>query len=470
MEFHSGTFIIFLAVSFTIYWYLGRKHQNILLLAASYLFYSWWDWRFLFLIIFSSLVDFYASNQMSTTLPEKRKKWLYASILVNLGTLCTFKYFNFFVDSFTHILNTVGFQANHSTLNIILPVGISFYTFQSMAYTIDVYRKKIPATNDLVAFLSYVAFFPQLVAGPIERASSLLGQISSDRHFDLSLAKDGCRQILYGLVVKVVIADNIAPLVDQAYGNTSANGWQLIVGTVLFAFQIYCDFNGYSSIAIGVSKLFGIRLCRNFNYPYFSRNMVEFWNRWHISLSTWFRDYVYIPLGGSHSTKYKTARNLLLTFGLSGLWHGAGVNYLIWGIYHGFLIILIRNRVTGKRSNDLSLLDLPAVFGTFFLACIGWVFFRASSFSAALTIFHKMTTDIFSTEALLKILNQRDLQICVTLISVMLIVEYIQRHKEHAFQIEFAPLPVRWFTYACTFILIAALGKTVTIPFIYFQF
>jgi alginate O-acetyltransferase complex protein AlgI len=436
MLFNSFSFLVFLPVVFLLYWFVFKKNlnlQNAFLLVASYAFYGWWDWRFLGLIFASSAVDYYCGIKLSTVdsrlstavsgsfkndklkrgplntdLPTKqlssvdrglltkikslltgRKLYLTISIAFNLGLLGFFKYFNFFIESATDFSNLLGFQAHTSTLSLILPVGISFYTFQTMSYTIDVYRGKMNATKDPIAFFTYVAFFPQLVAGPIERASNLLPQFFKKRVFHYQQGADGMKLILWGLFKKMVIADNCALVVNQIFENyQSASGLELIFGAVFFAFQIYGDFSGYSDIAIGVAKLFGFDLMTNFRTPYFSRDIAEFWRRWHISLSTWFRDYLYIPLGGSRVSKGKAIRNIFVVFLVSGFWHGANWTFIVWGGIHAALFIPIF--LLGKNRTHLhvngfipSFKELFQIAITFTLVCLAWIFFRADSLGDA---------------------------------------------------------------------------------------
>lgn len=334
MLFNSFTFLVFLPIVFAIYWLIGKKHlklQNLFLLLASYVFYGWWDYRFLSLLFFSTIVDYWVGLQLlKAEAPKARKFWLGVSLTVNLGMLSFFKYYNFFVDSFVDLLNSIGYQANPFTLKIILPVGISFYTFQTLSYVIDVYRRKLEPTKDFIAFATFITFFPQLVAGPIERATHLLPQILKPRVFNYQRAITGARLILWGMFKKIAIADALAPSVNEIFGNHQGyDSWTLLLGAFYFSLQIYCDFSGYSDIAIGLSRWFGIDLMTNFRFPYFSRSIGEFWRRWHISLSTWFRDYVYIPLGGSHVGKSKSLRNVLIVFLVSGFWHGANWTFIV---------------------------------------------------------------------------------------------------------------------------------------------
>ncbi|ADR20598.1 O-acyltransferase [Marivirga tractuosa] len=396
MLFNSSEFALFLPFSFLLYWFVFKKHlkaQNFFLLAISYVFYGWWDWRFLSLIAFSSLVDFIAGQQIEKSNTKARKKFfLWISICTNLGFLGFFKYFNFFAESFADMVTMIGMQANPWSLNVILPVGISFYTFQTMSYTIDLYRGQMKAEKDPVAFFAYVSFFPQLVAGPIERAVNLLPQFKIKREFSYEQGADGMRLILWGLFKKVVIADNCAIFVNEIFANyQSASGMELILGAVFFAFQIYGDFSGYSDIAIGTAKLFGFNLMTNFRTPYFSRDMAEFWRRWHISLSTWFRDYVYIPLGGSRVGKGRAVFNTFVIFVVSGFWHGANWTFIIWGalnaIYFLPLLLLGKNR---KNTDTVAenrflpnLVEIWQMGSTFALTCLAWVFFRAETVTNA---------------------------------------------------------------------------------------
>ena len=396
MLFNSIEFSIFLPIVFALYWLIGQeqiKLQNILLLAASYLFYGWWDWRFLSLIAFSSILDFSIGQRMAVSENQRQRKFLLTlSLCVNLGFLGFFKYFNFFTESFAAAFTWFGHPIEATRLDIILPVGISFYTFQTLSYTIDIYRKQLQPANNLIDFLTFVSFFPQLVAGPIERATNLLPQFSKERHFDLEKAIDGMRQILWGLFKKVVVADNCAIWVNDIFANYGDySGSTLLLGAILFAFQIYCDFSGYSDIAIGVARLFGFNLMRNFAFPYFSRDIAEFWRRWHISLSTWFRDYLYIPLGGSRGGTSMKVRNTFAIFLVSGFWHGASWTFLVWGLLNALyflpLLLLKQNRKNTNTVAENSWLPSPrecVQMGiTFFITVIAWVFFRAENLTDA---------------------------------------------------------------------------------------
>ena len=344
MLFNSIDFAIFFPIVFVLYWILAKNLalRNILILASSYVFYGWWDWRFLLLIIISSFIDFYVGKELyKQEKNRKRKQLLFLSLLVNLGFLVYFKYTNFFIDTFIDSFKLFGKDIEISTLSIILPVGISFYTFQTLSYTIDIYRKQLEPTKDALSFFAFVAFFPQLVAGPIERAAHLLPQFYKIHKFNYNQVKSGLLLMAFGLFKKMVIADRLAILVNQVYNNpTEYEGVQIIIATIFFAFQIYCDFSGYSDIAIGLARTMGFDLMKNFDSPYLSKSITEFWRRWHISLSTWFRDYVYIPLGGSRNGKYKMYFNLFAVFLVSGLWHGAAMTFIIWGAIHGFIIVI----------------------------------------------------------------------------------------------------------------------------------
>ena len=394
MTFTTLTFLLFLSLIFALHWMLpSRRSQNLLLLSASYVFYGWWDWRFCGLMLASCLVDYAIGIQLMRIESQSRRKLLLGmSLATNLGLLAVFKYFNFFAESFQTFSSQLGWEVGITTLNIVLPVGISFYTFQTLGYTIDVYRRQIDASRNLVDYLAFVSFFPQLVAGPIERADQMLPQFANKRTFDYALGVEGCRQILWGFAKKLVIADRIAVVVDPYYAQPDAyTGPELMMATAFFAFQIYCDFSAYSDIAVGSAKLFGIRLMRNFAYPYFSQSVGEFWRRWHISLSTWFRDYVFIPLGGSQCSPRRRAMNLMATFLISGLWHGAAWRYLIWGGINGIATAApnpIRNKMesrgtsSGTPGGD-SLIPRPRtilrILSTFTIICAAWIFFRAET-------------------------------------------------------------------------------------------
>lgn len=406
MFFNSLAFAIFLPIVFFLYWFVFNKTkstQNALLIVASYYFYSCWDWRFLFLLVFSTFLDFYTGIQIEKGKSEKsRKFWFWLSILVNLGFLGVFKYYNFFAASFSELLNNAGIKASPILLEVILPVGISFYTFHGLSYVIDIYYKRIKAEYNFVDYSLFVSYFPLLVAGPIERATHLLPQVKVKREFDFQTAKDGVCQIVWGLVKKVVIADTCATYANAIFDHyTSMNSFSLILGAVYFAFQIYGDFSGYSDIALGVSKLFGLDLLRNFNYPYFSRDIAEFWRRWHISLSSWFRDYLYIPLGGSKGGIWMKIRNTFIIFVVSGFWHGANWTYIVWGFINAvyFLPLLLsnsnRNNMDAIRLkfNFDSVKVIMSILYTFLLTCVAWVFFRAKTITDAVAYLKQIITN-----------------------------------------------------------------------------
>jgi len=395
--FNSIEFLVFLPIVFSLYWFVLNKNlffQNLLILLSSYLFYGWWDYRFLSLIIFSTIVDFIIGKKIYFTKDIKRRKFfLMLSLIVNLGILGFFKYFNFFIDSFSDLISLTGYNIdNQWTLSIILPVGISFYTFQTMSYSLDIFRKEMKPVNDFVAFASFVAFFPQLVAGPIERAKALLPQMTKKRNFDYLQAMFGLRLIIWGMFKKVVVADSLAKYVDIFYANPNDyTGLPSIIAILFFTFQIYCDFSGYSDIAIGTARLFGIKLNRNFNVPYISTSFTEFWKRWHISLSSWFRDYVYISLGGNRVGKLINYRNLIITFIVSGLWHGANYTFIAWGAIHGFLLIV--EKFIADLKSGISINRIIKIIITFFITNITWVFFRSNNISEAFAIL-KNATDL----------------------------------------------------------------------------
>ncbi|MEO1728492.1 MAG: MBOAT family O-acyltransferase [Bacteroidota bacterium] len=477
MLFNSLAFALFLPLVFGLYWGLQRRPlwaQNTLLLASSYVFYGWWDWRFLGLIVISSAVDYLVGVQLGKAGRSERSRRLLLtlSVAVNLGILGFFKYFNFFIESLAIGLSSIGFEPNLPLLRVILPVGISFYTFQTMSYTIDVYRRQMEPTRDALAFFAYVSFFPQLVAGPIERAKSLLPQFLVRRQFEWAEAKDGARHMLWGLFKKVVIADNLAPYVDAVYGSwETASGAELFLGTLFFALQIYCDFSGYSDIAIGCARLFGFRLMRNFAYPYFSRDIGEFWRRWHISLSSWFRDYVYIPLGGSRTgSRAHHLFNLIATFTISGFWHGANWTFVVWGFLNGLyylpLVLSGRNKQhmgTVAEGRLLpSLQETRKMLGTFGLALLAWVFFRAESVGAALSII----TGTFSRSWL----DTGGLAWGLIYVVIVLVAEWFQRDKEHFLQVAHLSRVQRWVLYYAVVTAIVFFRQENAASFIYFQF
>jgi D-alanyl-lipoteichoic acid acyltransferase DltB (MBOAT superfamily) len=486
MLFNSIEFAIFIPIVFVLYWFVTNhnlKLQNILVFVASYVFYGWWDWRFLFLIFFSSMVDFFIGQALSKQENQrKRNLLLLASLSINLGFLGYFKYANFFIQSFIDAFTFFGYRLDIQTLSIILPVGISFYTFQTLSYTIDVYRKKLEPTQDIVAFLAFVSFFPQLVAGPIERASNLLPQFYTKRTFDYKQATDGLRQVLWGLFKKVVIADNCALYANEVFNNhEDYTGFSILVGTFFFAIQIYCDFSGYSDVAIGISRTFGFNLMRNFAFPYFSRDMAEFWRRWHISLSTWFRDYIYIPLGGSRVSKWVQVRNTMIVFTVSGFWHGANWTYVFWGFLNAlyFLPLLLlgqnRNNIGDIAENRYlpSLKEFFQILMTFSLTLLAWIFFRADSLNTAFSMIYKIIFEFqVSVLELRSVANSLDLAIKhVGYVGLFLLIEWIQRTKEHALEIDQMRIPfwVKWAFYYFLIFSIFFMGGGQQ-DFIYFQF
>nr|WP_033959536.1 MBOAT family O-acyltransferase [Psychroserpens jangbogonensis] len=480
MFFNSLEFAIFFPIVFILYWLVSQKLflRNLLILIASYVFYGWWDWRFLFLIVISSIVDFIVGQKLHKTENlQKRKGLLIISLIVNLGFLIYFKYTNFFIESFVDSFRLFGKQLEVSTLNIILPVGISFYTFQTLSYTIDIYRKQLKPTKDWLAFFSFVAFFPQLVAGPIERASHLLPQFYKTYKFNYNLVKSGLLLMAFGLFKKMVIADRAAILVNQVYNNpTDYYGYETILATVLFAFQIYCDFSGYSDIAIGIARTMGFDLMKNFDSPYFSKSITEFWRRWHISLSTWFRDYVYIPLGGSRNGTYRTYANLFIVFLVSGLWHGAAMTFVVWGAIHGVFIVIEKaltklRMAIFKKSKALNyLIALPF---TFFIVCFAWVFFRANSFKDAVIIISN-SFQISETGNLFSLgLKKSEFNLLFVMIVLLLVFEIIHKRFEVTHVLNKTYLPIRWSFYLVIvfcILIFGIYGENTVKEFIYFQF
>ena len=474
MLFNSFEFLFFLPIVFILYWFVFKnlKTQNLLILFASYLFYGWWDWRFLSLLMLSTIVDYTLGIQLSKTdVKIKRKLMLGLSLSFNLGMLGFFKYYNFFIDSWIDVWRSVGVEMHLSSLQVILPVGISFYTFQTLSYTIDVYRKELEPTKDLVAFSSFVTFFPQLVAGPIERASNLLPQFYKARKFDYNLAVSGMKLILWGLVKKVVIADTCAGLVNLIFADyQNESGLVLVIGAIYFAFQIYGDFSGYSDIAIGTSRLFGFNLMRNFNYPYFSRDIAEFWRRWHISLSTWFRDYLYIPLGGSRGSLKIKVRNVFVIFLVSGFWHGANWTFVVWGALNAlfFLPLFLRN----KNRNNLdhaaenkwfpNFKELIQILGTFCITTFAWIFFRSETITDAyLYIVRMFQLDTFLPNALRH-------KKAIPLLILFVIVEWISRKQEYAIMLDKKFRMVFYLLFVFLILYYSSVGEKSS--FIYFQF
>lgn len=484
MIFNSIEFAIFLPIVFILYWFVFNRNlklQNLFVVLASYVFYGWWDYKFLILIAFTSLCS-WISGILIKKYRDKGKdmlsKWISISnIVVNLTILGVFKYYNFFVQSFADVF----LNGNSETLllNVILPVGVSFYTFQALSYSIDVYRNKIEPTKDVVEFFAFVSFFPQLVAGPIERATNLLPQFSKKREFDYAQAVDGCRQILWGLFKKIAVADRCAVIVEDVFSTyQSQPGSTLLLGAIMFTFQIYGDFSGYSDIAIGTSKLFGIKLMRNFNVPYFSRDIAEFWRRWHISLTTWFRDYIYIPLGGSRCSKIKAIRNTFIIFLVSGLWHGANWTFLIWGAYHAFLFIPLLVFNKNRKYKEVVACDrkfptfgeLVRIAVTFFLVVIGWVIFRAESASQA----WEYICGIFQVETVqiaYKFLSIPSAKLTTVTIIIMMIFEWINRSNMHGLCLDKVKSQlVRYVIYISIIFILMVFYVGEPSQFIYFQF
>ncbi|MGI6369100.1 MAG: MBOAT family protein [Ignavibacteria bacterium] len=490
MLFNSLEFAIFLPTVFLLYWFVFNKSirlQNAFIVVASYFFYACWDWRFLFLIALTSvsswysgyLIKYFSNSSHKKSNNKKEKSVLICNIVLNISILVFFKYYNFFTESFASFFTLFGKELNISTLNIILPVGISFYTFQAIGYSIDVYKGKITATDDIIAFLAFVSFFPQLVAGPIERATNLLPQFYRQRTFNYNESVDGLRQILWGLFKKIVVADNCAITVNQVFSSyQEQTGFMLASAAIFFAFQIYCDFSGYSDIAIGTAKLFNFKLMRNFNLPYFSRDVAEFWRRWHISLTTWFRDYIYIPLGGSRVNRYKTVANTFIVFIVSGFWHGANWTFILWGVYHALLflplILLNKNRkhLNNVAENRLlpSTKELIQMIFTFILVTIGWIIFRAENMPQAITyISNIFNASLFTVPSY----GKMQYLINISAIAFLIIIEWLQRNKQHSLEIKGTGLfkhraprfALYYFLVVCIFYFI---GEEKV--FIYFQF
>ncbi|KAA6347777.1 Peptidoglycan O-acetyltransferase [termite gut metagenome] len=480
MLFNSFEFILFLPIVFTLYWFVFKRlnRQNLFIVAASYFFYGWWDWRFLVLIAFTSLCSYYSGILLEKAESKRTKqKWISASnIVLNLLILGIFKYFNFFADSFAALFESFGYNMDTVTLDILLPVGISFYTFQALSYSIDIYQHKIKPTRDPIAFFTFISFFPQLVAGPIERATNLLPQFQRGHTFDYSKAVDGMRQMLWGFFKKMVVADNCAVVVNNIWsGYQEESGGQLLLVAVLFTFQIYGDFSGYSDIAIGCARLFGIDLKRNFNFPYFSRDIAEFWRRWHISLTTWFRDYIYIPLGGSRVGKWKIFRNTMVIFLVSGLWHGGNWTFIIWGAYHALLFLPLLLFGKNRKYTDTvaaghllpSFKEIVQMLLTFFLVVIGWIIFRAENIGQAWDYLCQM----FSSSLLTLPNHERKTTLIALIYSIMLLtVEWLQKDKQHALFInDIKNKIVRWCIY-CSLVIVIILFAGKVESFIYFQF
>lgn len=483
MVFNSLEFFIFLTLVYLLYWLIFKKSlkaQNLLLLFASYIFYGWWDWRFLSLILLSTIVDYivgikiYANEKKSI-----RKTWLWVSVLFNVGLLGFFKYFNFFVDSWVDMFSMLGYHMKSTwTLRIILPVGISFYTFQTMSYSFDIYYRKLKPTKDFLSFAAFVSFFPQLVAGPIERASNLLSQIINKRTFNYDQSVSGLKLILWGLFKKVVIADSLGPIVDDIFANYSTYpASTLILGVTLFSFQVYGDFSGYSDIAIGTAKLFGIELMSNFKFPNFSRNVAEYWQRWHVSLSTWFRHYVYIPLGGSRVSKLKSVRNIIIIFLVSGFWHGANWTFIFWGAFHALAFIpvflmgrntIYKNSVVGENTFFPSLKEVGQVLLTFGIVTFSRIFFRSESITDAFAYIKRIIYN-FTYEVYNHPMGYRMVDYYILLV-LFVLYEYSIRKDERS-PFKFKSKVVRFILYTLVILLMLLFyDDNIDRSFIYFQF
>ncbi len=481
MLFNSLDFAFFLPIVFILYWFVtgNLKLQNFIIVASSYVFYSWWDWRFLSLILLSTMVDYAVGIGLSNQKDKRKRKMLLGtSILVNLGMLGFFKYYNFFLDNFIVAFSFFGAKIPANSLNIILPIGISFYTFQTLSYTIDIYKQKLAATRDFIAFSAFVSFFPQLVAGPIERATHLLPQFYTKRRFEYSKAADGLKQVLWGLFKKLVIADNCAIYANNIFNNSAEySGSTLIVGALFFTFQIYGDFSGYSDIAIGISKLFGFNLIQNFAFPYFSRDIAEFWRRWHISLSTWFRDYLYIPLGGSKGGTWRTVRNIFIIFIVSGFWHGANWTFIIWGalnaLYFLPLLILTKNRnnleIVAKGKHLPTVNEFFNISMTFCLTVLAWIFFRVENLKHGIGYLSEIfSVSLFSFP---HFRGNRESLATILFVLGFMVIEWIGREKQYAIAdigLNWPP-PIRLLFYYCiAMVIFLFCGQKQ--QFIYFQF
>lgn len=471
MVFNSFAFLAFFLPVFGLYLVLGRAGQNRLLVAAGYLFYGWWDWRFAFLLLFSTACDYFLARSIDRTDdPRRRKTWLVSSIAINLVILGFFKYFNFFIDSAAEVLAVLGLPVSMPALTIVLPVGVSFYTFISMSYMIDVYRRELPAEKDFISYAAFVAFFPQLVAGPIERATNLLSQMTSDRQVTWAKVSHGATLFAWGLFKKVYIADNCAKMADTVFAGGDQPGLVTLIGVYAFAFQIYADFSGYSDMARGLAHILGFRLMRNFNLPYFATNPSEFWRRWHISLSTWLRDYLYISLGGNRGGAWKTQRNLFLTMTIGGLWHGASWHFVVWGMYQGFLLIvhrmlspiLSRIRIEGGAAGQAWYWFRVLCFFQF--VCIGWVFFRADTVAQAFSMFGAIATDLVPGPEAADMARK-----LIGFTLPLFLVQFLQWKWGDLNVAVRLPAPAKAALAACLLYLLCVHG-TATDSFIYFQF
>ncbi len=479
MLFNSIEFLIFFCIVFVVYWFALKKSytkQNIFILVASYIFYGWWDWRFLFLISLSTVTDYTIGIFMSQSTTQKSKKrFLWLSLMVNLGLLAIFKYYNFFVDNFVEAFGLLGIELNARTLSIILPVGISFYTFQTLSYTIDIYRGRIEPTKNFIAFATFISFFPQLVAGPIERATNLLPQFLKERNFTTNNAIDGLRQIIWGLFKKVVIADNCGVFVDDIFTNyADYSGGVVFLGAILFAFQLYGDFSGYSDIAIGVARILGFNLLQNFKFPYFTSNMSDFWGRWHISLSTWTNDYIFLPLNTALSkvSKKSIYTSLIITFLILGLWHGANWTYVVFGLIHGLTVafeFLTRKQRNISKKKYSKIFSLGGWAITMFIWLLSLIFFRALSVDHAWGIISSVQlSNLFDFSSFS---FSTDLIIVLVFIALLLAVEWKSRFYEHTLEkleLRLGPIPRRLTYYFLVFVILGFKGSEQN--FIYFQF
>ena len=478
MQFVSQAFVVFLPLAFLAYWAAGRigggaKAQNLVVIAASYAFYAYWDVRLLWLLVAITFIGFASGLLLErSSRPAARKAVLVTTLVLALGILGFFKYFGFFLDSMTSLLQGLGFSAPSYALSILLPLGLSFYTFQMLTYPLDIYLRRMHATRDVLTFFAFASFFAQLTAGPIGRARELLPQYQDRRLFEEARARDGLRQALWGLAKKVLVADNLAPLVAQAWaGYESMNSLTLFVIAVFFAIQLYADFSGYSDMAIGVGKLFGLRLPMNFDYPYFSRSTAEFWRRWHMSLSFWIRDYVYIPLGGSRVSTGRRIFNVLVTFLCVGIWHGANWTFVVWGLLNGLYqipgILLGRTMPRDTVAHGRLLprpREVAAVLGTFLLAVLAWVFFRADSLAQAIGFLGRFLT---SPGGGLDAAYVPYLVLCAALLGA----EWLQREQPYTLsRIRLLPVPVRWASYCALLLALLVLGPSSASPFVYVQF
>lgn len=473
MLFNSVEFILFFGVVLFLYWNFFSKRlllSNVFLLAVSYFFYGWWDYRFLGLIFLSSFIDYICGHYIYHSKTTIKKRFLFAiSLASNLGILFFFKYYGFFAKELVSLMGQLGYTANIQTLNIILPVGISFYTFQTLSYTIDIYRGRLEPTKDFVAFFAFVSFFPQLVAGPIERAKHLLPQFSQKKEFNYLMASDGFRYMLWGFFAKIAVADSVAPIVDKIFANYETfNAGTLALGAILFSVQIYGDFAGYSNIAIGTAKIFGFELMQNFNNPYFSSNIREFWSRWHISLSTWFRDYVYIPLGGNKCSRIRNGLNAMATFIISGLWHGANWTFVAWGTIHGFVYIFSKPFTLKHAETNSKMTKLVSIILTFTVVCFAFIFFRASSISQALQFIARIFT-LSKGEAIISVMGILNIMLALLFTVTLFSVEWFQRNRTHALEIAHIKPIYRYAIYYSLIFAILYAFQTDRI-FIYFQF